>query len=369
MSSDSKANKGTPHNDSGSFEEMMPNASSSEIAKVRLREVLAQQRASMFDELQAEEKNLKEREQAIMAELAAASQNAHKNEAETKAKEDIAKEAHTDTTKKDDAAKSSAKDSKSSDVKDQDQDAAKDDATKADNAAKATADSGDAKTDTKAEDKADANADAKIADNGDGKAQDVESVKSVKSADLGSDNKESNDEEAEAPDEEGDRRQLEELMTKTPNVYYPIVVYTPEQLKEAQKSGAERILIKGDLAKKLSAAFKGLGSLSTTSLNALALCLSGAALFAPFTGGVSLGAAGTVMGTVGAALTATAIAAISAIGLSLVLAVFKGYDEIKLGGGGVELHIKKSKTKDEANSKDEAQGKKDKSKKKDSKHQ
>lgn len=129
-------------------------------------------------------------------------------------------------------------------------------------------------------------------------------------------------------------------------VVYPVVVYTKEQLKAAQEGKAERIVVKGELAQKMETAFKGLRSLSATSLNALALCLSGAALFAPFTGGVSLGAAGTVMGTVGAALTATAIAAISAIGLSLVIAVFKGYDEIKLSGGGLELKIKKHKAED-----------------------
>ena len=120
-----------------------------------------------------------------------------------------------------------------------------------------------------------------------------------------------------------------------------------DELKAAQDAHAERIVVKGELAQKLESALKGLRSLSASSLNALALVLSGAALFAPFTGGVSLGAAGTVMGTVGAALTATAIAAISAIGLSLVLAVLKGYDEVKLAGGGLELSIKKHKDKEQ----------------------
>ena len=129
---------------------------------------------------------------------------------------------------------------------------------------------------------------------------------------------------------------------------YPVVVYTADELKAAQDAHAERIVVKGELAQKLESALKGLRSLSASSLNALALVLSGAALFAPFTGGVSLGAAGTVMGTVGAALTATAIAAISAIGLSLVLAVLKGYDEVKLAGGGLELSIKKNKNQDQA---------------------
>lgn len=129
---------------------------------------------------------------------------------------------------------------------------------------------------------------------------------------------------------------------------YPVVVYTADELKAAQDAHAERIVVKGELAQKLESALKGLRSLSASSLNALALVLSGAALFAPFTGGVSLGAAGTVMGTVGAALTATAIAAISAIGLSLVFAVLKGYDEVKLAGGGLELSIKKHKDKDQA---------------------
>ena len=126
-------------------------------------------------------------------------------------------------------------------------------------------------------------------------------------------------------------------------VFYPVVVYTPEELDEARRSGAERILVKGDLARKLRTAFKGLRSIGAGSLNLLALGLSGAALFAPFTGGVTLGAAGTAMGTLGAALTAAAIAAISAIGFTLVIAVFKGYEEVRLGGGGVELVIRKGK--------------------------
>lgn len=130
--------------------------------------------------------------------------------------------------------------------------------------------------------------------------------------------------------------------TVDPKVY-PVIVYTAQELEEAHKNKAERIVVKGELAKKLHTAFKGLRSLSMASLNTLGIVLGGAALFAPFTGGVSLGAAGTVMGTVGAALTATAIAAISAIGLALVIAVFKGYDEVKLAGGGMELVIKKGK--------------------------
>ena len=130
-----------------------------------------------------------------------------------------------------------------------------------------------------------------------------------------------------------------------PRFYAPVVVYTVEELAQAQKDKAERIVVKGELAEKLKVALKGLRSIGAGSLNTLALCLSGAALLAPFTGGVSLGAAGTAMGTLGAALTATAIAAISAIGLALVIAVFKGYDEVKLGGGGVELVIKKHKDK------------------------
>lgn len=136
---------------------------------------------------------------------------------------------------------------------------------------------------------------------------------------------------------------------------YPVVVYTADELKAAQDAHAERIVVKGELAQKLESALKGLRSLSASSLNALALVLSGAALFAPFTGGVSLGAAGTVMGTVGAALTATAIAAISAIGLSLVFAVLKGYDEVKLAGGGLELSIKKHKNQDQADQAKHAQ--------------
>lgn len=123
----------------------------------------------------------------------------------------------------------------------------------------------------------------------------------------------------------------------------PVVVATKEELAAATKRKAKRIVVTGELASKLETSFKGLRNLSASSLNTLALVLSGAALFAPFTGGVSLGAAGTVMGTVGAALTASAIAAISAIGVALVVAVFKGYDEVKLSGGGIELVLRSGK--------------------------
>lgn len=145
--------------------------------------------------------------------------------------------------------------------------------------------------------------------------------------------------------EGGSGSATEDAMGTETDAFYSVVVYTPQDLEAAQAAHAEHIVVKGELAKKLRIALKSLGSLSVSALNALALCVSGAALFAPFTGGVSLGAAGTVMGTVGAALTATAIAAISAIGLSLVLAVLRGYDEIKLAGGGLELHLQKKKAK------------------------
>ena len=130
---------------------------------------------------------------------------------------------------------------------------------------------------------------------------------------------------------------------KRSEMIYPVVVYTKEELEAATRRKARRIVVKGELASKISASFKGLRNLSASSLNTLALVLSGAALFAPFTGGVSLGAAGTVMGTVGAALTASAIAAISAIGVALIVAVFKGYDEVKLSGGGIELVLRSGK--------------------------
>ncbi len=126
-------------------------------------------------------------------------------------------------------------------------------------------------------------------------------------------------------------------------VQYPVVVATPEELSAAYQRKAERIVVVGELAAKLGQAFSGLRKLSASALNTLALVVSGAALLAPFTGGVSLGAAGTVMGTVGAALTASAIAAISAIGVALVVAVFKGYDEVKLKGGSLELVLRKRK--------------------------
>lgn len=404
MSHDAKAKNGADKNYNPDLSEQNENLSSSKIAKARLREVLAQQRSYAYDEFTLEQKALKKREEAILAELAAAakaaaSQSSASNVSDTKTGTTSKSHAETSSSISKDGSPETSKEATPEASKEATSKASKEATSKASKEAclgaspRANAENSlpttepdnlkqkDCATDNDLSNTSDKEISKSISDSAskntftnDSKEQSAQAESDVGSSDTETsatdndcienaakdkecvsnesavDNNAADEITNSSLDEEGDLEQLKELMKNEPDTYYPIVVYTPEQLKEAQKSGAKRILVKGDLAKKLSTAFKGLGSLSTTSLNTLALCLSGAALFAPFTGGVSLGAAGTVMGTVGAALTATAIAAISAIGLSLVLAVFKGYDEIKLGGGGVELVIKKNRNKDKSDS-------------------
>jgi cytochrome c biogenesis protein CcdA len=116
------------------------------------------------------------------------------------------------------------------------------------------------------------------------------------------------------------------------------VVESREQLKRAQEERTEEIIVTGDLAKKLKKA-KKVALLGKVALAALAASLGAATLMAPVTGGISYAVAAPV-----AALTGVEIAAIiaaSAVGIALVLAVFKEYDEVSYKDGELTLRRKK----------------------------
>ena len=118
----------------------------------------------------------------------------------------------------------------------------------------------------------------------------------------------------------------------------PIEVSTKEELKLAVKNKEKMIIIKGGLAKKVHASKK----ITKMSKVAIATILAGVGgtvaiglVAAPATGGTSvaflMGAAGTATGTatgVGAASAVPAIIIASAIGISLIMAVYKDYSVV-----------------------------------------
>lgn len=114
-------------------------------------------------------------------------------------------------------------------------------------------------------------------------------------------------------------------------------VSTREELKAAQEAKVKEIVVVGELAGKLRKA-KKVALLGRVALAALAATLGVATFTAPVTGGVSYLAAAPV-----AALTGVEIAAIitaTALGVSLVIAVFKDYEEISFENGKMTLRRK-----------------------------
>jgi cation transporter-like permease len=114
-----------------------------------------------------------------------------------------------------------------------------------------------------------------------------------------------------------------------------ITVSSKNALESAKNNGYEEIIVTGELAGKLKKG-KKIAFASTVTIGIL-----GAALAAiPFTGGLS-GAVGLVPI---AALTGFEIAAIIAavsVGLTLIIAVFKDYEEISFDNGKMTLRKKK----------------------------
>lgn len=113
-----------------------------------------------------------------------------------------------------------------------------------------------------------------------------------------------------------------------------ITVTTKEELKEAQEEKVQEIIVSGDLADKLKKA-KQITKLGATGLGILTAALGFGIVAAPVTGGLSMFAAAPV-----AALTGLEIAAIitaSALGIALIIAVFKDYEEISFEKGKMTL--------------------------------
>ncbi|MEG1482832.1 hypothetical protein [Clostridium sp.] len=121
-----------------------------------------------------------------------------------------------------------------------------------------------------------------------------------------------------------------------------IEVNTKEELKKAIDDKYDEIIVKGELAKKLNKA-KKINKLSKAMLGILTTALAAGVVTAPITGGLSLGISAAAAVPI-AALTGTEIAviiAVSCIGVALVTAVYKGYDEIEFSQNPLKLRLKR----------------------------
>ncbi len=109
-----------------------------------------------------------------------------------------------------------------------------------------------------------------------------------------------------------------------------IIVSTKSELKSAKNEGYDEIIVTGELAAKLKKA-EEITFISGTALT----LLTGALVAAPFTEGLSFLAAAPIAALTGIEI--IAIIAASAVGLTLVLAVFKDYEEIEYNNGHLIL--------------------------------
>lgn len=110
-------------------------------------------------------------------------------------------------------------------------------------------------------------------------------------------------------------------------------VRTKDELESAKKKGVSEILVVGELADKL----KKVKKISKLGKGALAV-LSAGLIAAPFTGGISMVAATPLAAGVGVSV--AAVIAASAIGIALVCAIFKDYEEIECSPGRLVLRKK-----------------------------
>lgn len=113
-----------------------------------------------------------------------------------------------------------------------------------------------------------------------------------------------------------------------------IVVRTKAELERAKDAKAEIIIIEGDLANKVKR------GKTVAKASGVSLALITAALAAtPFTGGMSMFAAAPIAAMSGFEI--AAIIAAASIGLTLIIAIFKDYEEIEAGDGKIKLKRRK----------------------------
>jgi len=103
-----------------------------------------------------------------------------------------------------------------------------------------------------------------------------------------------------------------------------ITVETKEELEKAMKNGEKEIVVIGELAEKLH------NSKKVTKLGAPAIAaLTAAIAAAPFTGGVSTALGVSAIATL-TGLEVAVIVGVVFIGISLLIVIYKDYEEIEV---------------------------------------
>ena len=112
------------------------------------------------------------------------------------------------------------------------------------------------------------------------------------------------------------------------------IVKTKTQLEQAKNDGEKEIIVEGELADKLKKS-KKVAMLGGAGLAILFSVIGAATVTAPVTGGLSYLAAAPVAALTG--LEIAAIVAATSVGLALIVAIFKDYEEIEYSEGRLIL--------------------------------
>ena len=114
-----------------------------------------------------------------------------------------------------------------------------------------------------------------------------------------------------------------------------ITVKTKQELEKAMKNGETEIIVVGELAEKLHKSKK------ITKLGIPALAVLTAAIAAtPFTGGLSTALGATAVATM-TGMEVAVILGVVFVGISLVIALFKDYEEIEVDMDKRTLKLRK----------------------------
>lgn len=118
-----------------------------------------------------------------------------------------------------------------------------------------------------------------------------------------------------------------------------VYVATKDELKQASSSGAIEIVVEGELADKLRTT-KKIATLGKYALGLVTAAAAGSIALTPVTGGASLVGLAPVAAFTGIEVAAIIVAA--SLGIGLILAVFKGYEEISYSKGHLVLRKKQA---------------------------
>ena len=113
-----------------------------------------------------------------------------------------------------------------------------------------------------------------------------------------------------------------------------VTVRTKEELEEAVESDADKIVVKGDLAKQIRNG-RGIRKVAPAALAALV----GAIAALPFTGGASMAVAAPIAMATGT--NTLLVVAIITFGVVLLSAIWNGYDEVEFSTKPLKLVLRR----------------------------